>query len=123
MRHRGKFNVKVPHPRHDIARYLEEITKPVLIKELPDPTELCLQQKSRIAKTLKFSTSNAVDFERFLAKYALDLINKNNVMLICHKHDCSGETFRRSKIEFKKNETIIWNFNTTIMKYNLIFFS
>ena len=38
-------------------------------------------------------------------------------MLICHKHDCAGEIFRRSKIEFKKNETTLWNFNTTIMKY------
>ncbi len=32
VRHRGKFNVKVPHPRHNIARYLEELTKPVLSK-------------------------------------------------------------------------------------------
>jgi hypothetical protein len=45
----------MPHPRHDIARHLEELTKPVIIKELPDPVEMCLDQKYRIAKRLKFS--------------------------------------------------------------------
>ena len=56
VRHRGKFNVKMPKPRHDIARYLEEITKPVLIKEIPDPTEKCAEAKNRIALRLKFNT-------------------------------------------------------------------
>ena len=27
----------MPHPRHEIARHLEELTKPVIIKEIPDP--------------------------------------------------------------------------------------
>ena len=57
VRHRGKYNVKMPHPRHEIARHLEELTKPVIIKELPDPIEMCLDQKSRIAKRLKFSSN------------------------------------------------------------------
>jgi hypothetical protein len=47
----------MPHPRHEIARHLEELTKPVIIKEIPDPIEICLDQKSRIAKRLKFSSN------------------------------------------------------------------
>ena len=46
-------------------------------------------------------------------------MEESEVMLICHKLDCPGETFRRNKIEFKKNETSLWNFNTTIMKLDL----
>lgn len=115
VRHRGKFNVKVPHPRHDIARYLEEITKPVLIREVPDVVKKCTESKNRIAQNLKFSTKEAIDFEKFLAGYALNLIEKHEVMLICHKLNCPGETFRRSKVELKKNDTTIWNFNTVIM--------
>lgn len=116
VRHRGKYNVKMPHPRHDIARYLEEITKPVIIKELPDPVENCLKLKTNIAKSLKFSTKQAGEFEKFLAKYAFNLLENNEVMLICHKLDVPGETVRRNKVEFKKTETTIWNFNTIVMK-------
>ena len=68
MRHRGKFNYKTPHPRHDIARYLEEITKPIIIRELPDPIERCLASNSRIAKNLKFSTK---EVSLNLTKYIL----------------------------------------------------
>lgn len=116
VRHRGKYNYKMPHPRHDTARYLEEITRPVLVRQVPDPIDTCVAQKAHIAKTLKFSTREAVDFERFLAGHALELIDKHEIMLILHKHDCAGETLRQAKIEFKKNKTTMWNFNTTIMK-------
>lgn len=127
----------MPHPRHDIARYLEEITKPVIVKEIADPIERCLMLKSNIAKNLRFSSKEvkiifhyffskfnllkkikfeAGDFEKFLAKYAFNMIEKNEVMLICHKLDVSGETLRRNKVEFKKTATSIWNFNTVVMK-------
>jgi hypothetical protein len=48
----------MPHPRHDISRYLEEITKPVIIKKLPDQLEKCKEFKFRIAKMLKFTTAD-----------------------------------------------------------------
>jgi hypothetical protein len=106
----------MPHPRHDIARYLEEITKPVLIKEIPDPIDGCLSNKSHLASSLKLSTNEAIEFERFLAGYAYDLFNKYECVLVCHKLDCSGELLRRNKIEFKKNETVMWNFNRVVMR-------
>jgi len=120
VRYRGKFNYKMPHPRHDIARYLEEITKPVLIKELPDPIDRCIRNKSSLAKSLKFSTNEAIEFEKFLASYAHDLFSKYECVLVCHKLDCSGESLRRNKIEFKKNETVFWNFNKVVMRLVLL---
>lgn len=123
VRYRGKFNHKMPHPRHDIARYLEEITKPVLIKEIKDPIDGCLTYKSRLAKSLKFSTNEAIEFEKFLAGYAHNLFNKYECVLVCHKLDCAGESLRRNKVEFKKNETVMWNFNKVVMRFvNLIAF-
>jgi hypothetical protein len=64
-----------------------------------------------------FFCNKAIEFEKFLANYALDIIKKSQVMLICHKYDCPGETFRRNKIEFKRNDTRVQNFNTIVMKY------
>jgi hypothetical protein len=116
VRHRGKFTASMPKPRHEIARYLEEITKPVLPKFRENPIENCIYIKKRIAKSLKFTTKSAIDFEVFLSNHALKLINENGVMLICHKLDCSSETFRRNIITFKKNETTHFNFNTIVMK-------
>jgi hypothetical protein len=100
---------------------LEEITKPVIIKELPDPIERCLDNKNKIAQKYKFTTNEAGEFEKFLAGYALNLIEKNNVMLVCHKLDILGEIVRRNKIEFKKIGTSLWNFNTIIMKLDVYF--
>lgn len=116
VRYRGKYNVKMPKPRHDIARYLEELTKPVIIKQLPDPIETCFKSKLNIIKNLKMGTDSAVDFEKFLAKFAFETLEKSEVMLICHKLDISGETVRRNKVEFKKTETKMWNFNTVVMQ-------
>ena len=63
-----------------------------------------------------FFILKAGEFEKFLSNYALGLIQKNEVMLICHKLDCFGEDLRRNRVAFKKNNTVIWNFNTIIMK-------
>lgn len=60
VRHRGKFNYKMPKPRHEVARYIEEITRPVIIRELPDQVEKCVENKSFVAKNLKFSTSEVL---------------------------------------------------------------
>lgn len=115
VRHRGKFNVRMPKPRHDIARYLEEITKPVIVKELSDPVEKCIETKKIITDRLKFGTENAIEFERFLAGYAANIFNESKAILICHKLDCDGEQFRRNKVDFKKNNTVLKNFNTVVM--------
>ena len=56
------------------------------------------------------------EFEQFLTKYALNLIQSHEIMLICHKLDCHGEDLRRNRVAFKKNDTVIWNFNTLIMR-------
>lgn len=58
----------------------------------------------------------AIDFERFLARHALGLIQKHNCMLICHRLPSPGEVVRRNKILFKKNDTQMWTFNTITMK-------
>lgn len=137
MRHRGKINLKFPRPRHEVARYLEEITKPIIVRQVPDQVEQCLSYKARNSRILKQTTNDvytnshlfhlalkltvicikkAIEFERFLANHALGLIEKNNVMLICHKLPCSGEVYRRNKVAFKKNDTEIWTFNTITMK-------
>lgn len=116
VRYRGKYNVKMPKPRHDVARFLEEITKPVIIRELPDPVEKCAQSKSNLSKILKFGPNSACEFEKFMAKLAFDTIENTEVMLICHKLDVLGETVRRNKVEFKKTDTKMWNFNTTTMQ-------
>ncbi len=50
----------MPKPRHDIARYLEEITKPILIREVSDPIEKCVEAKNRVASKLKFNTDNVI---------------------------------------------------------------
>ena len=52
-----------------------------------------------------------------MSNYALGLLKKNDVMLICHKLDCHGEDLRRNRVAFKNNETVFWNFNTNIMKF------
>jgi len=106
----------MPKPRHDTARYLEEITKPILVRELPDPIDMCLKDKQRLANTLKINTDTAIDFEKFLAKYALRHFAESEVVLVCHKLDCPGETFRRSRVEFKKNQASVHSFNTVTMK-------
>ncbi|RNA24251.1 charged multivesicular body 1a [Brachionus plicatilis] len=116
VRYRGKYNVRMPKPRHDIARYLEEITKPLIVKELPDPIETCIQSKLNIKKKLKFGPDSAGEFEIFLAKFAFETLEKSEVMLICHKLDISGEIVRRNKVEFKKFGTNMWNFNTVVMQ-------
>ncbi len=116
VRHRGKFNVPMPKPRHEIARYLEEITKPVLIRELADPVEQAFKDKQRLANKLKIGNETAIEFEKFLAKYAIKQFEANEVVLVCHKLDCPGESFRRSKVEFKRNQASIHSFNTVTMK-------
>ena len=58
VRHRGKLNLKFPRPRHEIPRFLEEITKPVIEREVPDPIEKCIGFKSDNAKRLKLSTND-----------------------------------------------------------------
>lgn len=116
VRYRGKYNVKTPKPRHDIARYLEELTKPVIIRHIPDPVETCVESKSNLRTKLKFGPESAGEFEKFLAKFAFETLEKNEVMLICHKLDISGEIVRRNKVEFNKTETRIWNFNTVVMQ-------
>ena len=57
VRHRGKFSYKFPKPRHDIARFLEEITKPEIIKEIPNPVDKCVELKKSVAKALKFGST------------------------------------------------------------------
>lgn len=106
----------MPKPRHDIARYLEELTKPIVTKQLPDPIDTCFKSKINIRKNLKIGIDSAVDFEKFLAKFAFEALEKSEVMLICHKLDISGETVRRNKVELKKTETKMWNFNTIVMQ-------
>ena len=49
-------------------------------------------------------------------------MEKNHVMLICHKLDIIGEIVRRNKIDFKKIGTTVWNFNTVIMRFILFLF-
>lgn len=115
VRHRGKFNIRMPKPRHDIARYLEEITKPVLIRELPDPVEQCYEAKKKISKRLKFDTEEAIEFERFLATVAASMFEESKVVLIVHKLDCQGEIFRRNKADFKENNSTLKTFNTVVM--------
>lgn len=56
VRHRGKFNTKHPKPRHDIARFLEEITQPVLIRQIPDRVKTCEGWKSNLEKKFKTTT-------------------------------------------------------------------
>ena len=53
----------MPKPRHDIARYLEDITKPMLIKEIPNPVDRCVEAKSRIGSRLKFSTNDVFNLD------------------------------------------------------------
>jgi hypothetical protein len=58
LRYRGKFNSRIPRPRHELLRYLEEITKPVLIKQLPDPTEKCKKYNDSLDHTYKITTKS-----------------------------------------------------------------
>ena len=116
VRYRGKYNYKFPKPRHDVARFLEDITKPVIIRELPDPVESCAGSKTLLAKNLKFGPNSAGEFEKFMADLAFETLEKNEVMLICHKLDVLGETVRRNKIELKKTDTKMWSFNTVVMQ-------
>ncbi|CAF0745175.1 unnamed protein product [Brachionus calyciflorus] len=116
VRYRGKYNMKMPKPRHDVARYLEELTKPVIVRELPDPVEMCSKSKAQIANNLRFGPDSAGEFEKFLAKLAFNTLENNEAMLICHKLDVSGETLRRNKVELKKTDTKMWSFNTVVMQ-------
>ncbi len=58
VRYRGKFNTAYPKPRHDIPRFLEEITKPVIVRQLPDQVDLCAKYKKNTDKIFKFTTES-----------------------------------------------------------------
>lgn len=58
LRYRGKYNSRRPRPRHEILRYLEEITKPVIIKQLPDQTTKCAIHHDRMKNKLKTNTDS-----------------------------------------------------------------
>lgn len=67
MRHRGKLNLKFPRPRHEVARYLEEITKPIIVRQVPDQVEQCLSYKARNARILKQTTNDVYTNFHFLS--------------------------------------------------------
>jgi hypothetical protein len=58
LRYRGKFNSRIPRPRHELLRYLEEITKPVINKQFPDPTEKCKEYNDSLDHTFKVTTKS-----------------------------------------------------------------
>ena len=60
LRSVSKLNMKFPKPRHEIARFLEEITMPTIVKEIPDKTLACFTYKNYAAKNLKFSTEYVI---------------------------------------------------------------
>lgn len=57
VRHRGKLNLKFPRPRHHIPRYLEDITKPQVIKEKIESAEICRIFKEKQASMNKATTN------------------------------------------------------------------
>lgn len=63
VRHRGKFNTHQPKPRHDIGRYLEELTRPVIIRQIPDIAEQCEKQRKYHEKNYK-TTTDTVSFKQ-----------------------------------------------------------
>ncbi|KAL7671989.1 hypothetical protein ACOME3_006887 [Neoechinorhynchus agilis] len=78
---RTKLDFKVPYPRHDRMRMLEEITKPVIEMEVPDPIEGCLR-----FKTAEMKKSNLISkYDKVMANYIKDMFERNEMILICHE--------------------------------------
>ncbi len=147
VRYRGKFNTASPRPRHYIARYLEEITKPVIIRQLPDTIALCSEFKEKQQRRVKSSINyviicfrkinwhiavlnllskqdkkfenkfKAIDLEKFLAKEVVKYVSSNDVMLIVHRNECTNDQIRLNTIDFRKHSVELKVFNIIIMKF------
>jgi hypothetical protein len=71
IRFRGKFNTRQPKPRHDIGRYLEELTRPVIVRQIPDAAIQSEKDRQYFEKRFK-TTTDTVSF-----KYLSNLIEVN----------------------------------------------
>ncbi|KAI3382734.1 hypothetical protein SNEBB_007287 [Seison nebaliae] len=105
------FDVKLPKPRNDIARYMEELTLPIIEKKRGSAYERNVKRKNEFLKSRLRRLEDATEIEQVMSRILRRQIQRSDLAIVIHEFPMKWFEKREVATIWKENGFVYTNPN------------